>query len=605
MNGERRTAWAWLPWLGAAAAFVATLQTADDVLGVPPTTTPLVAAAAAVPLGLITTVPALGWLLSAGAALVVSRAFDVTDGDPWPWPTVHGVVLLALVFATAFQPLPGGRRATGALAMLIPAIATIATAFLFAFSVPDDLRAGWTAGAALVGVAGIVTARLQLFPTLPAGAPVPPGDLPHLLRGGLRRAATDWGPAPATTEPSPVAPWVRRFVPWLAAFVIFWTAIATIEASVDIHPLLVPVAGLAIALPAGLVDRNPLIGWRLATVIGVVLVLLGPPAGGEYDGAWPVIFQWTWLATVFFVAVRYDRWTTICVWAVTVAAMTTGSGHNAGTSVTLIVAVTAVAVIGDLVRARRSTSRDLERQTELSELEKARRTVLEERSRLARDLHDVVAHHMSMVVVQAETAPYRLRDLPDDARAEFASIGGSARQALDEIRGLLGVLRGTDDGVALAPQPGVDQLADLVGGARRSGVAVELTTAGAPPPSLSAAVGLSAYRIVQESLANAVRHAPGTEVTVDVRYTETAIELRIRNAPPRPGGVSGAGADAASRAAGSGHGLLGMRERAAVVGGTLSAGPAGTGGFAVDAVLPYRAAAAEAPTDVTTEEPTA
>ncbi|TDD71714.1 sensor histidine kinase [Jiangella aurantiaca] len=358
---------------------------------------------------------------------------------------------------------------------------------------------------------------------------------------------------------------------------------------------------MAMALPAGLVDRYPLVGWRIATVLGVVLLTLGAPSDGEYDGAWPVIFQWIWLATVFFVAVRYDRWTTVCVWAITIAAMLTGMGDDAGTAVTMIVAVTATAVIGDLVRARRTTSRDLERQTELSELEKARRTVLEERSRIARDLHDVVAHHMSMVVVQAETAPYRIEGLSDDARAEFASISGSARQALDEIRGLLGVLRGADETVALAPQPGLAQLGDLVDGARRSGVAVELTTAGVPVTEVSGAVGLSAYRIVQESLANAVRHASGTEVTVDVSYTAQAVELRVRNtAPATP--KSGA-----TRA--NGHGLPGMRERAAVVGGTLGAGPTATGGFAVTAVLPYRAGpppdpdGAEHHTD--TEEPDA
>ncbi|RIQ32170.1 sensor histidine kinase [Jiangella rhizosphaerae] len=354
------------------------------------------------------------------------------------------------------------------------------------------------------------------------------------------------------------------------------------------------------ALPAGLVDRYPLAGWRLATVLGVVLVLLGPPAEGEYDGAWPVIFQWVWLATVFFVAVRYDRWTSICAWAITVAAMLTGTGDNAGTAVTMIVAVTAVAVIGDLVRARRTTSRDLERQTELSELEKARRTVLEERSRIARDLHDVVAHHMSMVVVQAETAPYRIDGLSDEARAEFASISGSARQALDEIRGLLGVLRGTDETVALTPQPGLAELDDLVDGARRSGVAVELTTAGAPVTEVSAAVGLSAYRIVQESLANAVRHAPGSAVTVDVAYTAQAIELRVRNTTP----ATRANAQTAAPTSANGHGLPGMRERAAVVGGTLAAGPTASGGFAVTAVLPYLAAPRAATDDDTTEEPT-
>ena len=751
VNGDRRSLRSWLPWLGAAAAFVVTLRSAGHVLDVPVNATPLVALAAAAPLGLITTLPALGWLLSAGSALLVSRSYDVVDGDPWPWPTMHGVVLLALLVATGLLPQPwsrspgdtdtdtddegggdeggdphvpsdgtrtgaadgdgprqqprgrttarllrrrataqvprgrvtareprgdvtpralGGRTATRAPRgrttarplrgratarvlsdLAVPVVATIATAVLFAVSVPDDLRAGWAVGAAAFGVAGMVARRFPVFQIRPADAPIPAGDLPALLRAGLGQVVFDWGPPPAA-ETSGVAPWVRRYVPWLATFVVFWTAISTVGASVDLHPALGPVAALAIALPAGLVDRYPLVGWRIATVVGVVLVTLGTPSDGEYDGAWPVIFQWTWLATVFFVAVRYDRWTTICAWAVTVAAMSAGTGDDAGTAVTMIVAVTAIAVIGDLVRARRSASRDLARQTELSELEKARRTVLEERSRIARDLHDVVAHHMSLVVVQAETAPYRIDGLPDAARAEFASISGSARQALDEIRGLLGVLRGTDETVALAPQPGLEQLRDLVDGARRSGAAVELTTAGTPAAEVSAAVGVSAYRIVQESLANAVRHAPGAEVTVDVVYTARAVELRIRNTAPAATKTAGTttgragttGRDGATGAAGTtdatgrtgtpeptgktgatgrtgttgatgktgetgttgatgragaaeanagfgarGHGLPGMRERAAVVGGTVTAEPTATGGFAVTAVLPYQA----------------
>lgn len=600
VNGERRTIGSWLPWLGAAAAFVVTLQTAGDVLDVPLNATPLVAAAAAVPLGLITTLPALGWLLSAGSALLVSQVYDAVDGDPWPWPTVHGVVLLALLFATGLVPLPwsrapgdGGRRRVPTVLgeLAVPVVATVATAFLFAVSVPDDLRAGWAVGASAVGVAGMVAQRLPLFRVPPAEPPVPVGDLPALLRAGLSQIVADWGPPPAV-EASGVAPWVRRYVPWLAAFVVFWTAISTVEASVEIHALLVPVAGVAMALPAGLVDRHPLVGWRVATVLGVVLTLLGTPRWGEYDGAWPVVFQWVWLATVFFVAVRYDRWTTVCAWAITVAAMLTGTGDDAGTAVTMIVAATAIVVIGDLVRARRTASRDLERQTELSELEKARRTVLEERSRIARDLHDVVAHHMSMVVVQAETAPYRIDGLSDDARAEFTSISGSARQALDEIRGLLGVLRGTDETVTLAPQPGLAQLADLVDGARRSGVAAGLTTTGAPPAQVSAAVGLSAYRIVQESLANAVRHAPGAEITVDVSYTADGVELTIRNTAP-------AAAGPAPAARTGGNGLPGMRERAAVVGGTFTAGPTATGGYAVTAVLPYQTGIAAGPAEET------
>ncbi|TDD98250.1 sensor histidine kinase, partial [Jiangella asiatica] len=583
----------WLPWLGAAAVFVVTLVTARDVLDLPAAALPVVASAAALPFGLIGSLPVAGWVLSAGSALLVSRAYEVVDGDPWPWPVMHGLVLLALLFAVGVRPLPdrgshaplprqAARERPRAVEVLIPAAATVATALLFNASAADDLTAGWTVGAAAVGVGGIVVRQAGLLPRLPAEAPVPPADVPELLLRGAREAFLDLRPVPAARiggAGTRVAPsWARRYAAWLLAFGVFWLTVSTVEATVEMHPLLVPVVGLVVALPIGLAERYPLVGWRLATALAVVLALAGSPSDAEYPGTWPVVFQWVWLASALVVSIRYERWTTVCVWATSVAAMLTGVPGDSGTVVMLIVAVTAIVVIGDLLRARRSTSRDLARQTELSELEKARRTVLEERARIARELHDVVAHHMSLVVVQAETAPYRLADLPDDAAAEFASISASARQALDEIRGLLGVLRGTDDGVGFAPQPGLDQLEELIRSARRSGASVDLTVSGPVPARISAAVELSAYRIVQESLANAVRHAPGTEVAVDVRYGEGSLELRVANAAP---------ATAAVTQATPGHGLVGMRERATVVGGTLAAGPTGDGGFAVTAVLPY------------------
>ncbi len=248
---------------------------------------------------------------------------------------------------------------------------------------------------------------------------------------------------------------------------------------------------------------------------------------------------------------------------------------DADNRIGLAVMWTAIAVVGQSLHARLVAQRRLSEEKELSELERARRTVLEERARIARDLHDVVAHHMSMVVVQAESAPYRMPDLPPEARAEFASIGGSAREALTEIRALLSVLRAETQDVELAPQPGLDELDDLVEGARRAGVSVELDITGTPRP-LRTAVGLAAYRIVQESLANAARHAAGAPVRVRVDYSDAALNVRVANDAP----------EVAVDAGPAGHGLTGMRERVEVVRGTLSAGPTVDGGFEVSASLP-------------------
>jgi signal transduction histidine kinase len=238
---------------------------------------------------------------------------------------------------------------------------------------------------------------------------------------------------------------------------------------------------------------------------------------------------------------------------------------------------TAGTVLLDSISSRWRTQRDLAAQTERTELERARRAVLEERTRIARELHDVVAHHMSLIAVQAETAPYRLSELPESAIAEFGSLSGVAREALAEMRRLLGVLR-YDQPAGLAPQPQLSDLPALVDAARRAGVAVEL----AVPPAMSdvpSSVALCAYRIVQESLSNASQHAPGAAVSVSVGHDSGVVRLRVANGP---GGPAGAPRDEP----GSGHGLTGMRERVALLGGSLSAGPSAGGGFVVSAVLP-------------------
>jgi signal transduction histidine kinase len=202
--------------------------------------------------------------------------------------------------------------------------------------------------------------------------------------------------------------------------------------------------------------------------------------------------------------------------------------------------------------------------------------VLEERTRIARELHDVVAHHMSVIAIQAEAAPYRVPDPPKELTSSLADIRANALQALDELRRVLGVLRAERDGDQAAPQPTLDRLGELVAGVRGAGLAVQTVVSGAPRP-LPAGVEVSAYRIVQEALSNAMRHAPGSEVRVEIAYAPTALRLCIVNGPPRA---------AASTLPGLGQGLLGMRERAAMLGGELTAAPTSGGGYTVTAVLP-------------------
>ncbi|MFW6692664.1 sensor histidine kinase [Streptomyces sp. MAR4 CNX-425] len=205
-----------------------------------------------------------------------------------------------------------------------------------------------------------------------------------------------------------------------------------------------------------------------------------------------------------------------------------------------------------------------------------------ERARIARELHDVVAHHISMISVQAETARLTTPGLPADGARHFRDIGDTARTALTEMRRLLGVLR-DDAGAAPAarrPPPGLAELNELLDDARdAAGAAVRLIVSGSVRP-LGTGVELTAYRIVQEALTNARRHAPGAAVDVEVHYADTALLLRIRDNGPGPA--------APVRPGSGGHGLPGMRERAAAVGGRLRSGPAVGGGFLLEATLPVQ-----------------
>ncbi|CNF65284.1 histidine kinase domain-containing protein [Mycobacterium tuberculosis] len=249
-------------------------------------------------------------------------------------------------------------------------------------------------------------------------------------------------------------------------------------------------------------------------------------------------------------------------------------------------AVAALAALGIVwtVLVRR---RILRRRAEAAALAESRRafesTLLEhtargERARIARELHDVVAHHISMISVQAETARLAVPGMPAEGAERLLAIGDTARTALTEMRRLLGVLR-EDAGAepTRRPQPGLQQLLDLVDASRGSGPAgVRLIVRG-DVAALDPGLELAAYRIAQEALTNARRHAPGAAVDVELDYAPDALRVTVRDNGPGPGPGS------------AGHGLLGMRERAAAAGGELRTGPGPVGGFLVEATLPLEA----------------
>ena len=254
------------------------------------------------------------------------------------------------------------------------------------------------------------------------------------------------------------------------------------------------------------------------------------------------------------------------------------SSSEAGVLTVLLAALAPAAALAGVAQRARREARiyDAARQAAAGDLlEHAARG---ERARIARELHDVVAHHISMIAVQAETARMTTPGLSATGAKRLAAIGDTARAALTEMRRLLGVLRedAPPDTVELRPQPGLQELNELLDQARyASGSAGRLILTGSPV-ALDPGVELAAYRIVQEALTNARRHAPGAGVDVELRYQDHALMLRIRDNGPGP----------PVEAAVGGHGLSGMRERAAAVGGELRSGPATGGGFLVEATLP-------------------
>jgi signal transduction histidine kinase len=338
-----------------------------------------------------------------------------------------------------------------------------------------------------------------------------------------------------------------------------------------------PIASTAVGVLVALAITLP-VAWRrvnpVAATLATTLAWLIPTDGYLFVGYVVAFVQFYSLAA----HVGSSR-TVLAVAALGVAlgiASNAMRGDVAGEYFGALPAVVLPTITGRVVRRLRE---DADRLTDLTvrlehERERAERTaVAEERGRIARELHDVVAHGVSVIAIQADAAEAALDRDPELARTPLRTIHRTAKEALEEMRHLLGVLREDGDGGDLLPQPGLAQLGELVDHARGAGVDVTLAVDGEPRP-LAPGLDLSAYRIVQEGLTNVRKHAAGAPARVRVTWAPRELALEVLD--DGPGGTPN----------GSGHGLVGMRERVRLHGGELHAGPAADGGFAVHARLP-------------------
>jgi signal transduction histidine kinase len=389
---------------------------------------------------------------------------------------------------------------------------------------------------------------------------------------------------------APLAPLAGRPVPWpgwlphllVVALAVVLGTVAGGRAASDGGAA----AGLAVAigvvqgLPLVTALSRPMAGFWLSLVAGM-LVSEVVRAGGP-GPVWAEPSLLTHLAVLALVGLQARPRVLVELWLLTLLAgailVQRMPGLNASPDLAEMTTLSAVVLLAaGALAARRESRRRLAEQQLVSDAERARRALLEERTRIARELHDVVAHHMSVIAIQAEAAPYRVPEAPEELARSFATIRATATEGLRELRRVVGVLRADGAAEDHWPQPTLERLDELVANVEAAGLTATVAVTGTPGP-LPAGVELSAYRIVQEALSNAVRHAPGSCVRVELDHRPGGLGLRVVNGPARSRPVP--------PAPGSGHGVLGMRERAAMLGGALTAEPRPDGGWAVTSVLP-------------------
>ena len=393
----------------------------------------------------------------------------------------------------------------------------------------------------------------------------------------------------------------RRREPWIRLIaIVVATALLVVSASLDATlyaGALIPVFVLVLAHSTALVLA--LIRPRIAAATSIVVCFALPLVANGGGGA-----PWPWAVTTLItqaliigVITHRAGWiiglgTLVASTAVSgIAALVSPVAHEQDAVAVSLVVFTSVAGaglgLGLAWRQWQVIRSQLAREREVSDAERARRVVAEEKTRIARELHDVIAHSMSIINVQASSAGARHPGIDVALRAEFEDIAGASRRALAEMRSLLSVLRDEHAPRELGPQPTLSRIPELVERSTVSGTPVRLTWVGSRSDDDAAdSVGLAAYRIVQEALSNVIRHAGGAAVDVRIDRGGDSIAIVVENSRPTTVAAGAVPAGAVPDAVAGGQGLLGMRERAASVGGTLDSGPTASGGYLIRARLP-------------------
>lgn len=327
----------------------------------------------------------------------------------------------------------------------------------------------------------------------------------------------------------PSRSWVRLVVLVAVGALCLGVYLAALEqlVSLGVGGLAAPMVAAVQTLPLLLVGVGPILAWRWLTIGLLAGSVLTP--GGQ-DWTWPVTSMVLLAVLLYLVATTHPRRVVVGTWVLTVLVVLAPASWLKDVPAVVTVVLSAVAalvlLLGDTVRDRGTVRSRLASATAQRQEDLAQQAVLEERSHIARELHDVVAHHMSMIAVQAEAAPLRYPDLSPDVARTFAVIRDASREALGEMRRVVGALRSEEERGERTPQPGTDQLPALVEASRRAGMGVDLEVSGATRP-LPPAVDISAYRVVQEALSNSRRHAPGAAVRVVLRFDPDRLLVRV------------------------------------------------------------------------------
>ena len=302
------------------------------------------------------------------------------------------------------------------------------------------------------------------------------------------------------------------------------------------------------------------------------------------------------MLALYTIAARFPArmaWTAAATAGATLLAVALLNSPHAGPDLLYLNWALVPTALGLLIRERRERIAAAEQRAQAAERSRqaeADRQVTAERIRIAHELHDVLAHHIAVVNAQAGVAQYLLRTDPGAADAALAGIAANSRAALDELRATLGLLRAEGDQMASdsrRPAPTAEHLGELLEGFTDAGLRLTVAVHGEPGP-LGGTADLAFYRIVQEALTNATKHAPGSDVSLSIEWFAESVRLTVGNTRPdaAPGELTSEG---------TGHGLTGMRERAAAAGGTFSAGTSAAGGYRVTATLPLMEAASTTP----------